>query len=75
MNAKQLKSRFLLQFQIVIRSLRWIVWRITRASREYNVDIIGGDTTSPKGLIISITAIGEADEDEIVYRNGQKRGC
>ncbi|MDQ5928931.1 MAG: thiamine-monophosphate kinase [Bacteroidota bacterium] len=44
---------------------------ITLAAKEYNVDVIGGDTTSSqKGLIISITAIGQALEDEIVYRNG-----
>lgn len=44
---------------------------ITLAAKEYNVDVIGGDTTSSqKGLIISITAIGEADEAELVYRNG-----
>lgn len=44
---------------------------ITMASQIYNVDVIGGDTTSSqKGLIISITAIGEADEEEIVYRSG-----
>ena len=35
--------------------------------------MVGGDTTSSKqGLIISVTAIGEADENEIVYRNGAK---
>ena len=46
---------------------------ITVASQEYNVDVIGGDTTSSqKGLIISITAIGEADANELVYRNGAK---
>lgn len=46
---------------------------ITLAANEYKVDVIGGDTTSSqKGLIISITAIGEADADEIVYRNGAK---
>lgn len=46
---------------------------ITLAAKEYGVDVIGGDTTSSqKGLIISITAIGEADEEEIVYRNGAK---
>ena len=46
---------------------------ITLAANVYKVDVIGGDTTSSqKGLIISITAIGEADEDEIVYRNGAK---
>lgn len=46
---------------------------IALASQIYNVDVIGGDTTSSqKGLIISITAIGEANEDEIAYRNGAK---
>lgn len=41
------------------------------AAKAYNVDIIGGDTTSSqKGLIISITAIGEATQKELVYRNG-----
>ena len=44
---------------------------INHAAKFYNVDVIGGDTTSSqKGLIISITAIGQANEDEIVYRTG-----
>lgn len=43
------------------------------ACKLYDVDLIGGDTTSStRGLIISITAIGEADEGDIVYRNGAK---
>jgi thiamine-monophosphate kinase len=47
---------------------------IAAAANEYNVDVIGGDTTSSqKGLIISITAIGEADAAELVYRNGAKQ--
>ena len=47
---------------------------ITLAANAYNVDVIGGDTTSSqKGLIISITAIGEADLDEITYRNGAQQ--
>lgn len=46
---------------------------ITLAANEYKVDVIGGDTTSSqKGLIISITVLGEADENELVYRNGAK---
>jgi thiamine-monophosphate kinase len=46
---------------------------IALAANEYKVDVIGGDTTSSqKGLIISITAIGEADAEELVYRNGAK---
>ncbi|SEP88919.1 thiamine-phosphate kinase [Flavobacterium urocaniciphilum] len=44
---------------------------ITLAANAYEVDVIGGDTTSSqKGLIISITAIGEANLDDIAYRNG-----
>ena len=43
------------------------------ACDKSNVDIIGGDTTSSyTGLAISITCIGEADKEDIVYRNGAK---
>lgn len=43
------------------------------ACKKYNVDIVGGDTSSSlTGLAISITCIGEADKDRIVYRNGAK---
>ena len=56
-----------------LEALEELFQGITLAANEYKVDVIGGDTTSSqKGLIISITAIGEADEDEIVYRNGAK---
>ncbi len=41
------------------------------ACKKYEIDLIGGDTTSnSSGLIISITAIGEAKAENIVYRNG-----
>jgi thiamine-monophosphate kinase len=44
---------------------------IRLGAKTYAVDIVGGDTTSSqKGLIISITAIGTAQENELVYRNG-----
>jgi len=46
---------------------------IKTAAHIYGVDIIGGDTTSStSGLIISITAIGEVLENEVVYRSGAK---
>ena len=36
---------------------------------------MGGDTTSSKqGLVISVTSIGYADEQDIVYRNGAQDG-
>ena len=44
---------------------------INLACEKYKIDLVGGDTTASKqGLIISITAIGEANENEVVYRNG-----
>lgn len=46
---------------------------IRLACEEYDVDIVGGDTTSSlTGLTISITCIGEADKDKVIYRNGAK---
>ena len=43
------------------------------ACEKWNVDIVGGDTTSSyTGLAISITCIGEARKEDIVYRNGAK---
>lgn len=45
------------------------------ACKKHKVDIVGGDTTTSKsGLVISITAIGEADANELVYRDGAKEG-
>lgn len=48
---------------------------IRLACEAYNVDLIGGDTTSsPRGMIISVTAIGQAKKDRLIYRNGAKVG-
>ena len=38
---------------------------------RYNVALVGGDTASTRaGMVITVTAIGEADEDKIAYRKG-----
>lgn len=43
------------------------------ACDKWNIDIVGGDTTSSyTGMAISITCIGEANKDDIVYRNGAR---
>lgn len=45
------------------------------ACSKYNVDLIGGDTSSSnKGLIISVTAIGEVAPDNFVTRSGAQKG-
>lgn len=46
---------------------------IRLACEIYGVDLVGGDTTSSRqGLVISITCIGDAPKDQIVYRDGAK---
>jgi thiamine-monophosphate kinase len=48
---------------------------IRKACEVYEVDLVGGDTTSSlKGLIISVTAIGAAKKEKIVYRDGASVG-
>src|SRR5665213_3165814 len=45
------------------------------ACEKYNVDLIGGDTTSSqKGFIISVTALGEVAPDKYVTRDGAQKG-
>jgi len=75
MNAKptQITVSIAVSNRFPLEALEELYEGIAYAAREYKVDLIGGDTTSSqKGLIISVTAIGEADESEIVYRNGAK---
>lgn len=58
-----------------VEALEEIYEGIKAACDRYGVDLVGGDTTtSVKGLIISVTAIGDANEGEIVYRNGAQEG-
>lgn len=45
------------------------------ACDRYNVDLVGGDTTSSqKGFVISVTAIGEVAPGKFVKRSGAKKG-
>ena len=47
---------------------------IKLACEKYNLDLIGGDTTSSSsGLMISVTAIGKVEKNKIVYRSGAKK--
>ena len=72
MNAKptQITVSVAVSNRFPLEALDDLFMGINHAAKEYNVDVIGGDTTSSqKGLIISITAIGEVDLDEVVYRN------
>ncbi|MCX6183680.1 MAG: thiamine-phosphate kinase [Flavobacterium sp.] len=75
MNAKptQITVSVAVSNRFPLEALEELFAGINLAAKTYKVDVIGGDTTSSqKGLIISITAIGEASTEELVYRNGAK---
>ena len=56
-----------------IEALEELYAGITAASEVYNVDVVGGDTTSStSGLLISVTAIGVVEKSGAVYRSGAK---
>lgn len=43
---------------------------IAAAAKDYNIEIIGGDTTaSPSGLVLSVSIIGDVHKDKVVYRS------
>ena len=70
---KQLTVSVALSKRFSVEDLEEFYTGIRAACETWNVDIVGGDTTSSyTGLAISITCIGEANNDEIVYRNGAK---
>ncbi|MDG1915055.1 MAG: thiamine-phosphate kinase [Crocinitomix sp.] len=54
-----------------VEALEELYSGIKTACELYNVDLVGGDTTSStSGLVISVTALGEVAKDKIVYRSG-----
>lgn len=59
--------------RFTVEHLEEIYSGILLACENYGVDVVGGDTSaSLTGLAISITCIGEAEKEKIVYRNGAK---
>lgn len=75
MNAqpRQVTVSFAVSSKYSVEAVSEIYEGMIHAANYYGVDIIGGDTTSSlKGLVISVTALGEAKDDEIVYRSGAK---
>ena len=48
---------------------------IKSMAREFDINLLGGDTTSsPEHLVINIALVGEEKEDEVLYRSGAKPG-
>ncbi len=75
MNAKgtQVTVSIAVSSRFPLEALEELYAGITTAAKLYNVDVVGGDTTSSaSGLIISVTAIGEVEKGKAVLRSGAK---
>ena len=71
--ASQLTVSLAVSNRFSLEAIEELYSGILRACKTYEVDLVGGDTTSSQtGLVISITAIGHAKKDEIVLRSGAK---
>lgn len=70
---RQLVVSLALSKRFKVEDLEEFYAGLQAACKQWNVDIVGGDTTSSyTGLAVSITCIGEAPRNKIVYRNGAK---
>lgn len=70
---KQITVSLGVSSRFTVEHLEELYAGIRLACEVYGVDIVGGDTSaSVTGLVISITCIGVAAKDDIVYRNGAK---
>jgi thiamine-monophosphate kinase len=75
MNAKatQILVSIAVSNRFPLEALEELYQGIALATKKYEVDLIGGDTSSSKtGMLISITALGEAKAEEIAYRAGAR---
>ena len=72
-NAKHITVSVAISNRFSLEAIEELYSGIELAAKKYDLDIIGGDTTSSvTGLTISITAIGQANLSDIVYRDGAK---
>jgi len=68
---RQMTVSLALSKRFTVEDMEQFYSGLRAACEKWGVDIVGGDTTSSfTGLAISITCIGEAHKDDIVYRNG-----
>jgi thiamine-monophosphate kinase len=77
MNAqpKQITVSIAISNRFSVEGLDELYAGMKAACEHYGVDLVGGDTTtSNKGLILSVTAIGQGEKQKLTYRNGAQPG-
>lgn len=71
--AEQITVSLAVSNRFPLEALEELYDGIKLACKNYQVDLVGGDTTSSRsGLILSITAVGRAKKDQVAYRSGAK---
>ncbi len=71
--AEQITVSIAVSNRFTLEALEALYAGIQLACDTYKIDLVGGDTTSSnKGILISVTAIGKANKEDVVYRNGAK---
>ncbi|CAM1349028.1 thiamine-phosphate kinase [Tenacibaculum discolor] len=72
-DAEQITVSIAVSNRFPLEAIEELYAGIQLACDTYKVDLVGGDTTSStKGILISVTAIGKANKEDVVYRNGAK---
>ena len=70
---RQMTVSIALSKRFTVEDMELFYSGLRMACDKWGVDIVGGDTTSSyTGLAISITCIGEARKEDIIYRNGAR---
>lgn len=69
--AKQITVSMAISNRFSVEALEELYAGMMLACNKYKVDLVGGDTTSSlSGLVLSISVLGEANKEDVIYRNG-----
>jgi thiamine-monophosphate kinase len=72
---QQITMSIAISSKYTVEALEELYAGVLQACKDYKVDLVGGDTTSsPRGMAISVTAMGKADHKKVVFRSGAKPG-
>ncbi|MCR5192920.1 MAG: thiamine-phosphate kinase [Bacteroidales bacterium] len=71
--ARQIEVSIAVSNRYSLEALEELYAGIRLCCDRYDIDLVGGDTVSSRsGMVITVTAIGEVEQDKITYRNGAK---
>jgi thiamine-monophosphate kinase len=73
--AEQITMSIAISSKFSLEAIEEFYAGVLSACEKYKVDLVGGDTSSShKGMMISVTAIGRVDKKKVVLRSTAKKG-